>query len=196
MGHVRIEDFGAGMTEAAAAVLARAFVTNPLHVAAFGANQFAVNETFFRLGVPLMNGRKFVAAEDGRLVGLIHWIEWPGCQPSDEQKRTLAPLMLKAFGIRTAWRLRAWLTAWSKHDPRGPHVHLGPIGVVPEAQGRGIGRLLMRRYCEPLDRERTVGYLETDRPENVPFYERFGFEVTSEVEVLGVPNFFMTRRAR
>ncbi|MBP7570998.1 MAG: GNAT family N-acetyltransferase [Acidobacteria bacterium] len=195
MGEVRIEHLGDDRLEEAAATLARAFVTNPIHVAAFGAGQLAVNETFFRLGLPLMRGTKLVALEDGALVGLIHWIESPGCQPTDQDRRTLAPLMLKTFGIRTAWRLRSWLTAWSGHDPQGPHVHLGPIGVEPSAQGRGIGRLLMRRYCEQLDASRQVGYLETDRPENVPFYEGFGFRVTGEMLVLGVPNFFMTRPA-
>jgi len=38
-------------------------------------------------------------------------------------------------------------------------------------------------------------YLETDKPINVRFYERFGFEVVGEQEVLGVPNWFMVRRA-
>ena len=190
---VRIEDFSADMADAAAAVLARAFVTNPLHVAAFGAHQLAANETFFRTGLPLMKGRKLVAVEDGGILGLIHWVAAPLCQPSDAEKRTLAPAMLRTFGVRTAWRLRSWLTTWSKHDPGGPHVHLGPIAVSPATQGRGIGGRLMQLYCEQLDREGQAGYLETDRPEIVPFYERFGFQVTSETQVLGVPNFFMTR---
>ena len=191
-----LEEFSAGMEEAAAAMLARAFVTNPLHVAAFGAGQIAVNERFFRIGLPLMKGRKLVAVEDDRIVGLVHWVESPRCQPSETEKRAMAPVALKAFGVRTAWRLRSWLTAWSQRDLSGPHAHLGPIGVSPEAQGRGIGRQLMQRYCEWLDREEQVGYLETDRPEKVPFYERFGFEVTAEIVVLQVPNFLMTRPAR
>ncbi len=33
-----------------------------------------------------------------------------------------------------------------------------------------------------------MAYLETDRAENVTFYERFGFEVTAQDEILGVPN--------
>jgi ribosomal protein S18 acetylase RimI-like enzyme len=37
-------------------------------------------------------------------------------------------------------------------------------------------------------------YLETDKPENVRFYERFGFEVVGEQEVIGVPNWYMARR--
>jgi hypothetical protein len=40
---------------------------------------------------------------------------------------------------------------------------------------------------------RAVGYLETDRPSNVRFYERFGFDVVGEGQVLGLPNWYMRR---
>jgi ribosomal protein S18 acetylase RimI-like enzyme len=193
MGGALIEEFSTDMTEAAAAMLARAFVTNPIHLAIFGPGQLAANETFFRMGLPLMVGRKLVALEEGGLVGLVHWIEWPRCQPSDADSRRLAPAALRAFGVRTGWRIGTWLNAWSKRDPASPHLHLGPIGVSPDAQGRGIGGRLMERYCEELDRANRAGYLETDRPEKVRFYERFGFQVQAEIEVLKVPNFLMAR---
>lgn len=41
-----------------------------------------------------------------------------------------------------------------------------------------------------------AAYLETNRPENVPIYEHFGFAVTGEALVLGVPNCFMWRSPR
>jgi hypothetical protein len=41
-----------------------------------------------------------------------------------------------------------------------------------------------------------LGYLETDKPENVTFYKRFGFEVVDEHPVLGIKNWFMLRDAR
>jgi hypothetical protein len=89
MPEITIEEFNPEMTDDTAGVLARAFVTNPLNVAAFGVDQVSVNKTFFR------------------------------------------------GGLRTA----------------------------------------------------TSGYLETDRPENVAFYQRFGFEVTHEMPVLGTRTF-------
>jgi predicted N-acetyltransferase YhbS len=72
-------------------------------------------------------------------------------------------------------------------------VHLGPIGVSPDAQGRGVGCRLMEHYCGAIDLTGEGGYLETDRPANVRFYERFGFAVVNEISVLGVPNFLMRR---
>lgn len=53
----------------------------------------------------------------------------------------------------------------------------------------------MRVFCDELERQALPGYLETDRPENIRFYARFGFEVIAEQHVLGVPNFFMIRRS-
>lgn len=37
--------------------------------------------------------------------------------------------------------------------------------------------------------------LETDKPENVRLYKRFGYHVTAEAEVLGVTSWFMTRES-
>jgi hypothetical protein len=45
----------------------------------------------------------------------------------------------------------------------------------------------MTLYCEDLDRTAISGYLETNRPENVAFYQRSGFEVTQEMPVLRNP---------
>ncbi len=36
--------------------------------------------------------------------------------------------------------------------------------------------------------------LETDEPDNVPFYRKFGFEVVKEVQVIKTTTLFMARR--
>jgi GNAT superfamily N-acetyltransferase len=105
------------------------------------------------------------------------------------------PRMLSGFGLRTTLKVISWVSIWSRHDPAEPHLHLGPIAVDPDAQGRGVGRMLMESYSMELDRTGVVGYLETDRPENVVFYQRFGFVVTGTAPILGVETYFM-RRAR
>ncbi|MGH3735337.1 MAG: GNAT family N-acetyltransferase [Micromonosporaceae bacterium] len=85
------------------------------------------------------------------------------------------------------------MTAWAERDLDEPHVHLGPLAVDADLQGRGIGSLILREHCRRLDQARQVGYLETDKLENVRFYQRFGYEVTAEATVIGVPNWFMRR---
>lgn len=52
------------------------------------------------------------------------------------------------------------------------HVHLGPLAVDAHLQGQGIGSLIVQEHCRRLDSAREVGYLETDKRENVGFYER------------------------
>jgi GNAT superfamily N-acetyltransferase len=177
----------------AALMLARAFATNPLHLAAFGSSTLDKNDAFFRAGLAVMKGPTFVAIDGSRLLGLVHWVRSPQCQLSGREKLQIMPVMIGAFGIGSALKVGSWLSAWSKHDPAEPHAHLGPIGVCPDAQGRGVGQRLMERYCGAADLVGDAGYLETDRPQNVRFYERFGFAVTKEVRVIGVPNFLMRR---
>ena len=48
---IRIEPFRAGMLDETVTVLARAFVSNPVHVAAFGAARLDRNEAFFRIAL-------------------------------------------------------------------------------------------------------------------------------------------------
>jgi len=54
---------------------------------------------------------------------------------------------------------------------------------------------LMERYCAALDAASAPGYLETDEPRNVTFYQRFGFQVVREAQVIGTTTFFMVRAA-
>lgn len=68
------------------------------------------------------------------------------------------------------------------YKPLVPHYYLGVIGARPALQGRGIGKRLIRSFCELSAADQGSGgvYLETANPANVGFYERAGFEVTGE----------------
>ena len=85
---------------------------------------------------------------------------------------------------------------WEKREPEERHWHLGPLAVEPGLQGMGIGSEMVERFCAKMDAAGDTAYLETDRRENVRLFERFGFEALEEAPVLGVPNWFMLRRAR
>lgn len=77
-----------------------------------------------------------------------------------------------------------------------PHYYLLTLGVAPLSQGRGAGGQLLRHMLERADREQMPAYLETQRPENVPIYERFGFEVVSNEALpeFALRNWGMVRR--
>jgi GNAT superfamily N-acetyltransferase len=194
MAAIRIETLHVDAVSSACRVLAAAFVTNPLNMAAFGASRLARNEAFFHVGLATMKGVKLIATDGERVLGLMHWVQSPDCQLSRTGQFRVVPAMVKAVGLRSALRVASWQSIWSRHDPTAAHVHLGPFGITPDAQGLHTGHRLMERYCDTLDRDGHAGYLETDRPENVGFYSRFAFEVINKLPVLGVPNYFMWRK--
>jgi len=85
---------------------------------------------------------------------------------------------------------------WAKHDPAARHWHIGPIGVDPDLQGRGVGRALLGSFLTMADEQRSPAYLETDVDRNVALYERFGFTVTDQENINGINNRFMWRETR
>ena len=74
------------------------------------------------------------------------------------------------------------LTA-ARPDDRGPHFYLGEIGTSTAAQSQGLGSQLMREVLDRCDRQGLGAYLESSNIRNVPFYERHGFTVITEIEV-------------
>ena len=175
-------------------VLGAAFASSPLERAVRGTIDDRQRRRLVRAytAVCRIPGHVSVAWRDDRIVGAVRWVESPRCQLRLGQKLAMAPTAVTAFG-RHLPKAMTWVSAWSKRDPSEPHVHLGPIGVAPALQGRGIGSQMLAVYCDQLDLAGDVGYLETDKAENVRLYERFGFEVRSQAFVLGVPNWFMWR---
>jgi GNAT superfamily N-acetyltransferase len=97
-----------------------------------------------------------------------------------------APAWLRVLGRRVPAGLRL-LTLMERHHPREPHYYLAAIGVRPDGQGRGVGAALLAPVLDRCDGEGLPAYLESSKPENIPFYARHGFEVTGEVAVPGGP---------
>jgi ribosomal protein S18 acetylase RimI-like enzyme len=198
-GAIEVRDLRPGEVPEAVGVLARGMRDNPLHVAAYGEDP----DRRLRCHARLMRGlfRAFAAQQpicavrDDTLVGVTGVAPVGTCQPTATQRIRLLPSLL-ALGPRTAARVASWISTWARHDPDEPHVHLGPLAVDAHLQGQGIGSLIMDEHCRQLDGAGELGYLETDKRDNVRFYERFGFEVIGEEPVLGVPNWFMRREPR
>ncbi len=84
-----------------------------------------------------------------------------------------------------------------RYHPQEPHWYLPFIGVDPVQQGQGLGGALMRHGLAACDRDRTLAYLESSNPKNVPLYERHGFELLGTIQVGTSPPIFpMLRRPR
>lgn len=68
-----------------------------------------------------------------------------------------------------------------KHKPAAPHYYLFAIGTLPENQGQGIGSRMIEAGLKIADDANMPAYLESSKYSNVPFYQRYGFEVTEKV---------------
>ena len=192
---VIFKKYSAGYLDKCVTVLGDAFVSNPLHVSAFGRGRLDQNRLFFRIGIKHMFvGQSFVALDNDEVCGYVHFNAWPYCLPAPEEIPNVVANTLTPLGEALP-KVIQWFARWCHLDPDEPHVHLGPIGVAPARQGRGIGTGLMHCYINHLEEEKSAGYLETDRPENVEFYERFGFFVRRNEELIGVPIWHMWRPA-
>jgi ribosomal protein S18 acetylase RimI-like enzyme len=193
---MNVVDWRADLTTETIEMLSQAFAGNPIHVAAFGADRVVErNRRFFAAGLSMFRGRRRMVVDGDHVVGFMHWVESPGCQYSAGKRLSLVPTMLRGFGLKATLRVGPWLSAWAKNDDAGPHVHLGPIGVDPRFHGKGIGGRMMRDFCAALDAKSAAGFLETDKAENVGFYEKSGFRVIREVQVIGTATYFMRRAA-
>ncbi len=186
--------------EAVVGVISRGMRDNPTHVAALGEDpgrrEKRVRRIFSRV-LPVMGhfDHLLIARHpDNTILGVLGMAAPGRCQPNAKQRMQLTCGLLP-LGPRALSRSLRWVGTWEKRDPDERHWHLGPVAVDAHLQGMGIGSKLMRVFCAQMDAAGEGAYLETDKPENVDFYERFGFKVVGEEEVIGVPDWYMARSA-
>ncbi|GAA3964481.1 hypothetical protein GCM10023085_53810 [Actinomadura viridis] len=194
---LQVRDHDQTEMSAAVGVLARGMRDNPGHIAAFGPDpdrrRSALAAMFSALLGAVPTLERICAEQEGDIVGFAA-IAPPGtCRVSLVQKMKIASSIAKVMPGALP-RVLSWQGIWARHDPDEPHSHFGPIAVDAGRQGHGIGSRLMTEYTDRLDAAGHLAYLETDKPENVTFYQRFGFEITGEAAVLGNPNWFMSRK--
>ena len=170
-------------------VLSVAMLDAKLHVAVLlgkGENERReIKKMFSELFIQLP-GIVFLAKEKQQIVGVMRMKSCEGFKPVDDPEDPEDENDI-------LWRKSIWHTEWARHEPKNQHWHLGPIGVLPSHQGRGIGSMLMERFCIEVDACIAEAYLETDVDKNVRFYEKFGFKVISESDIFSVKNRYMLR---
>lgn len=175
--------------EEAARALSLAMLDNPLHVAVFQGSGEKERREIENMFAGLFNelpGIVFLAREGNKIIGVMRMKSCMGSPTTDKPED-----LKKEQGI--AARKSVWHREWADKDPKDQHWHLGPIGVLPSHQGRGIGSLLMERFCREVDQCSAKAYLETDLDKNVRFYEKFGFRVIAQSEIFQVNNRYMLR---
>lgn len=170
------------------AVMARAFADDPLINWILPKESVRVPrmtkmmEVMVPRMLPLDNVEMYTTADRAGLA------QWQGPESWDVPARAMLPVMPRVVGILGLGAMSRYsktMGALKKVHPKEPHWYLAGIGTDPPKQGTGVGSALVRHMLERCDAEKVPAYLETQKPRNVPWYERFGFRVTGEIDLPG-----------
>jgi len=198
MPDIEIGDLRRDELAGAGALLGRAYRDNPFMFAFIGDNaddRFTAMELIHGTRVSALAPPAIVARRNGDLVGVCGF-DAPGAPPLPPEAMQQMMVTLSGLGPHVLPNMQVVLTEFGRRAPAERHWHLGPVGVRIDAQGAGIGSQMMTEFCARMDAEGDLAFLETDLPQNVRLYEKFGFETIDEGTVLGAPAWFMTRRPR
>jgi GNAT superfamily N-acetyltransferase len=109
-----------------------------------------------------------------------------------EMLGALRALILRPTGLREGMK---YLMAIEQAHPRDPMWYLLLLVVDPLVQRAGLGTRLQASVLEVADRDGVDCYLETQKPENLAYYQRFGYEVAEELRpAAGGPPLWTMRR--
>ena len=189
MGDVTISFMQKDELQTSATVLSIAMLKNPLHIAIFKGDGESERVQIEQMFVDLLSELPeivYVAKDSGKIIGVMRM---KSCQGRTDLNEPKDPRDLQ----KITWRKHLWHKEWGRHEPPNQHWHLGPIGVLPEYQGKGIGSHLMQRFCKEVDICQASAYLETDLDRNVVFYEKFGFRIVNTSLIFDVDNRYMLR---
>ena len=183
---------GASHAHAAPLVLSAAFLDDPVlgrHLLRQDDFKASGAALFFS---HLLHAQGFAAAgvshvhegAGGAVQGCALW-QAPGAPqglplPAMLRMLLIAPSVFGFSGVLRALRTGAAVDAAHPHTR---HYYLAFLGVLPSAQGLGIGAALLQPVLTRADAEGVPCYLENSNAANLPFYARAGFRVVREVVV-------------
>ncbi len=177
-------------------IIAESFADDPVNLWVFGAEK-AMRPFFTQVARKL-----YLASGYGHRAGDDACTLWlpPGVAKHIPLYRSLdiAASLIRNSGFAAVSRGMKLDAALDAHRPTQPHHYLFAIGARPSGQGKGLGTALMLAGLERVDESRMPAYLESSKESNVPFYQRFGFEVTRELTPTGdcPPLWLMWREPR
>jgi len=117
-------------------------------------------------------------------LGAALWFP-PGTLEMSRRERFAELSSLLPEGADSLVRGSRWEELLAQHHPKEPHWYLQTLAVAPSAQRRGAGTALLEPGLARADADGLPAFLETNRESNVPYYRRFGFELTEEI---GLPD--------
>jgi len=116
-------------------------------------------------------------------LGAALWVP-PNMHPDED---ALDALLARSVAQDARSELFAVYAAFDRAHPRQPHWFLPLVAVDPFYRNKGLGAALMAFGLDMCDRDGAMAYLEATKPENVPFYERYGFAEHGLIDIGGHP---------
>jgi GNAT superfamily N-acetyltransferase len=197
-----VEPLTAAHHEAAARVLADAFIDDPGWVSVGPRRREPRWRYIYRtcLGAIRVGerwcGPSWCVTEHGEPVAVLTGCA-PGIWPPPEL-RTLAMLSpgpVLAGPAALVRSLRAQ-RIFEKRHPEYDHFLVWMFGVSPARQRSGLGRRLMSEALARADADRVPAYLWTSNPDNLPYYRSYGYEEIGESGIPGgARSWYMERPA-
>jgi GNAT superfamily N-acetyltransferase len=197
---VNVESLTPERHAAAATVLADAFMDDPAWASVCPRGDRARRRFIRRtcLGTIKVSerwcGPSWCVVEDDELLAVLTGCA-PGLWPPPYVRTLLMLLPGPALaGPRTLTRSLGANRIYDEQHPEHDHFLVWMLGVSPSHQREGLGRRLMTKALEQADEAEVPAYLWTGKPDNVPYYRSYGFEVFAEEPIPGgAPNWFMER---
>lgn len=159
-----------------AALLARAFVDDPMIVWPYGENRVELVTTFFKAFDDRMADQGWLwEAGDGE--GVAAWIPPGSEQVMMDIDRAVRPILAETRARHS--EMWDWI---ADQFPAEPSWYLDHVAVEAERRGNGTGVALIEHGLAFARRDGTPAFLETARPGNVGYYERRGFATYLEAD--------------
>lgn len=171
---------------AISAAMARAFEDDPVYEWVLPdprsrlRRMTALNEAMFPRFLPI--GFMEITTTEN-LGGAALWCGPERWDPPNRAMLGAVPRILRTIGFGGSRKMMGAMAAMKRVHPREPHWYLMGLGTDPPHQRTGVGTALVSPKLEECDKQHLGAYLETQKAINVPYYERFGFRVTGEIDL-------------
>ncbi len=118
--------------------------------------------------------------ENGRVCA-VACVSYPEFTGWTEDLDHIFTELKRTIGEAAAGRLEQYSQLVDENRPEQAHHFLAVLGVDPDAQGRGFGRMLLEEvHAQAAAHPVSIGVaLDTENAHNLPFYRHFGYSLTA-----------------
>jgi ribosomal protein S18 acetylase RimI-like enzyme len=176
---IRVKTAGTDDQSRLIATMSLAFSTDPAVRWMYPAPETYLE--YFPQFVSAFGGRAFESGTAhfiGDVQAVALWLP-PDIQPDEE---ALMNLFQRTVPEQNQQALFSMFEQMGDYHPHEPHWYLPLIGVDPIQQRKGYGSMLLEHAIKVCDEDQMPAYLESSNPENIPLYQRHGFEVLGIIQ--------------